>query len=965
MKTLNTYFRSTEQLNAFIDENAILDSKHLLIQVFTSSNDKNFIASLTSFLDTVLPASSLIGSTTDGEILNGDVSTMQTVISFTQFESTVLKTYISDTFDTYKQAGTDLAESLNQENTKVIISFIDGLHGDGEEFLNAIDSVNPKITVAGGMAGDNGEFKKTFVFTKENIYERGVVGVALSNEALNVYTDYSFNWVSIGLNLRITQADGNRVFKINDKTAYEVYAHYLGESAAKALPEISVTFPLIIKRNKTDIARTVISSEVDGSLIFSGGFKEGDTVRFGYGDSVNILGHIDEDIKRISKHPVESIFIYSCMGRRRFLPELIEQETKPFNEIATTCGFFTYGEFYSAKSKELLNQSMTVLGLSESNEVGKKLGVKKTKKKSDVIEALSNLIKTSSQDLEILNITLENKVEDEIEKNREKTKQIIEHKKLFETVFNKSKDGFFILKNSKIIDGNNSTLKILNLKNKKDLLNSTLLSISPEYQANGEKSSVGIDRILKNTLENGASTFEWIHKKSDGKEFWSEITLSLISQGNKTMFFSVLKDIDEKKKTELELEQLTKTLEDRVQEQVDELREKDEILFEQERQRIELAFEKEQERASNEAKSNFLANMSHEIRTPLNAILGFVDLLREEDHGRKSLDFINIIDESSKGLLQIIEDILDFSKIESGKLEVDKIDFNTKKELEIVSQLFLAKCSQKDINLSVSFSDNIPVAIHTDPLRIKQIISNLISNAIKFTQAYKSIYVKFGFNDGALSVSVKDEGKGISKDKLEHIFEAFNQEDSSTTREYGGTGLGLSISSELTRLLGGELKVKSTLGEGSEFYFSIPVEIAKMVKEKSDTPELDTFDGKKILLVEDNKANQIFMELVLERLEVDLDIANDGLEAIDAFKQNKYDIILMDENMPNLNGIEATKKILELEQKMNLKHTPIVALTANALKGDRERFLEAGMDEYMTKPLDRQKLSSVLSMFFN
>jgi len=367
---------------------------------------------------------------------------------------------------------------------------------------------------------------------------------------------------------------------------------------------------------------------------------------------------------------------------------------------------------------------------------------------------------------------------------------------------------------------------------------------------------------------------------------------------------------------------------------------------------------------SAKAKSEFLANMSHEIRTPLNAVLGFVDLLKEETIGRKSAEYVEIIDSSSKGLLKIIEDILDFSKIESGKLDIDKVDFNTKAEFEVITHIFSAKASEKNIKLSLNLNDNLPQVINTDPLRIKQIISNLLSNSIKFTDNGGNIFIKIDYKDSSLHVNVKDEGKGIAENKLDHIFEAFSQEDTSTTREYGGTGLGLAISGELVKLLGGELKVKSELGVGSEFYFTIPVKIGKELEYEIECLSEVNFEAKKILLVEDNKANQMFMKVILKKMNLKFDIANDGLEAIETFKNCKYDAILMDENMPNLNGIEATKQILKIEKEQDLKHTPIIALTANALKGDRERFLEAGMDEYLTKPINKNKLSEVLASKF-
>ena len=377
------------------------------------------------------------------------------------------------------------------------------------------------------------------------------------------------------------------------------------------------------------------------------------------------------------------------------------------------------------------------------------------------------------------------------------------------------------------------------------------------------------------------------------------------------------------------------------------------------------------------SKSKFLSNMSHEIRTPLNTIMGFIDLLKEEDLNKKSSEYVDMIGQSSQNLLKIIEDILDFSKIESEKLDINKIDFNTKNEFNVVTYLFLDKCLEKDISLTLNIDDKVPSFINTDPLRIKQVIINLLSNAVKFTSegtrvktqckdglnpSCKNIDVNISYKDKVLKVSVKDNGKGIEKDKLSHIFESFSQEDNSTTREFGGTGIGLSISSQLVKLLGGELKVKSEVGIGSEFYFDIPIGIVKdTVATTTTSSTAINLENKKILLVEDNKANQIFMKIIFKKLKIEFDLANDGLEAIEFFKKNLYDAILMDENMPNMNGIKATKEILAIEKEKNIKHTPIIALTANALKGDRERFLEAGMDEYITKPTNKQKISDILS----
>lgn len=365
--------------------------------------------------------------------------------------------------------------------------------------------------------------------------------------------------------------------------------------------------------------------------------------------------------------------------------------------------------------------------------------------------------------------------------------------------------------------------------------------------------------------------------------------------------------------------------------------------------------EKERAIIANKAKSEFLANMSHEIRTPLNAIQGFVSLLKEESKGTKAHEYVEIIEESSKNLLLIIEDILDLSKIEHNKLELEYIDFDARKEFCLVVDIFKAIASKKNINIYLNIEKNVPKYLKSDPLRLKQVISNLLSNGIKFTNDGKNIFVDISYPNGHLSVSVKDEGIGIEKEKLIKIFDAFEQEDTSTTRKYGGTGLGLTISASLVKLFGGTLKVESTKGQGSRFYFSIPVKEGVCI-EKNEVYEQKVKLNKHLLLVEDNKTNQLFINVLLKKLSITVDIANDGLEAIELFEKNRYDVILMDEDMPNMNGIETTKKILQLEQVKKLPHTPIIAFTANALKGDRDRFLQAGMDEYLTKPLDKNKL---------
>ena len=366
------------------------------------------------------------------------------------------------------------------------------------------------------------------------------------------------------------------------------------------------------------------------------------------------------------------------------------------------------------------------------------------------------------------------------------------------------------------------------------------------------------------------------------------------------------------------------------------------------------------------AKSTFLASMSHEIRTPLNAINGFISLLKADEEDAKKTKQLNIIQEASGILTDLISDILDLSKIESGRLELNPSDFEPEKLFIPIIELYQAKAAEKDIKLKYTCSENSKkiATLHSDPLRIRQILNNLLSNAIKFTPNEGHIQVDIRFTKHNLGIRVKDSGIGIDEKNFERIFEAFKQSEKNIENIYGGTGLGLAICKQISKQLGGTLMVSSQLGEGSSFVFSIPITEGKKVKvvkeeKKGIVPEIINAH---VLVAEDVRANQMFMSMTLKRHGITCDIANDGEETVLLAKTKNYDLILMDENMPKMNGSEAMKVIRQYEKKSNKRHIPVIALTANALQGDKERLLALGMDGYLSKPINPDELTYQIAL---
>lgn len=382
----------------------------------------------------------------------------------------------------------------------------------------------------------------------------------------------------------------------------------------------------------------------------------------------------------------------------------------------------------------------------------------------------------------------------------------------------------------------------------------------------------------------------------------------------------------------------------------------------------------EEAQQANKAKSEFLANMSHEIRTPMNAIIGFTDLLAETDNEDKAQqeEYLRLVRDSSHNLLSLINDILDFSKIEAGKLNIEKSKCSLNNLLESLESMMQAQAINKDIEFKIIEGSSLPANIMTDETRLRQCLINLTNNAIKFTEE-GYVHVKVTLQDiknkPYIQFDIEDTGIGIPKEKQKSIFESFSQADASTTRRFGGTGLGLTITKQLSKMLGGDLTLSSEEGKGSVFTLTIPVGLELKDQTPLDRDNMkENFDQKlnfneinfegRILVAEDSKANQILIKSLLKKIGLEVELVEDGKKATQKAESEDFDLIFMDMQMPNMNGYQATEYLRKKGYKL-----PVIALTAHVMKGDDNKCINAGCNDYLPKPINRVKLVNILRKY--
>jgi PAS domain S-box-containing protein len=646
----------------------------------------------------------------------------------------------------------------------------------------------------------------------------------------------------------------------------------------------------------------------------------------------------------------------------------------------------------------------------------------------------------------------------------------------FRALFEQSTEAHLLYDDDGIIDCNQAAVDLFGYVNKQALMGLQAAVLSPEFQADGSRSDEKSAQMIALARSEGEKRFDWLHRKANGDTVPVEVTLTPVILGERPVMLVVLHDLTARKQVEEALLLARQLAED-----------------------------------ANRAKGDFLANMSHEIRTPMNAIIGMTHLSLQTKLTRKQRDYLEKIDSASRSLLGIINDILDFSKIEAGKLEMESVEFRLEEVLDNVTSLVGLKAQEKGLELLFSLDVNVPDELVGDPLRLGQVLLNLVSNAVKFTEEGEVVVAaeRLAGDDSGITLkfSVRDTGIGLSAEQQARLFESFSQADGSTTRKYGGTGLGLAISKSLVEMMGGSIEVESTLGKGSTFAFTVVLgrsvargtERARPLPEASETrvlvvddnatsrtilkdllasfgfdatlcasgaegiaevraaaaggspyslvlmdwrmpgmngveaaqaittdanlsphprivlvtaygreevmqqakaTRLDGFlikpvnssvlfdtimnalgregtpivqsqraaradagdqarvHGSRVLLVEDNATNQEVALEILQAGAVEVAVAENGLEALAAVNEQAFDAVLMDVQMPEMDGLEATRAI---RREPRLQAMPIIAMTANAMAGDRERCLAAGMNDYLSKPIDPDELFAALA----
>ena len=505
------------------------------------------------------------------------------------------------------------------------------------------------------------------------------------------------------------------------------------------------------------------------------------------------------------------------------------------------------------------------------------------------------------------------------------TRQLDTEKKKYQTLFETNSDAVVILDDKGFTDCNPATLSLFGMDSVAAFLQLPISQLGTPVQANGMSANDHAKRAIDQAKSQGHAVMDWQGRRQDGSVFSAEIALHAMELEDRPVIQAIMRDVSERRAADAAKEAARVAA-------------------------LQMAH----------AKSAFIANVSHEIRTPMHGILGMSGLLLKTPLDGRQREYAATLKSSAENLLTIINDILDFSKIEAGKLAIEAVAFSPAALAQSVVALFQSHAMEKNLRLTLTLPDNPPAALLGDPTRIRQILLNLVDNAIKFTQRGEiELQATFEATDGTVDClfSVRDSGIGISAETQTRLFQAFSQADSSTTRRYGGTGLGLAISSQLAELMGGQLKVESAPGTGSRFTLTLRLPTTTLPPVELPAQTAIQLQGR-ILIAEDHPGNQQMLAQQLREMGLHYALAGNGKQALEMLETDDFDLVLMDWQMPEMDGLEATWQIRRLPT--GTRHIPVIALTANANAGFREACLAAGANDYLSKPYTEAALAALL-----